>query len=358
MDAYRIPTKSPEADGTFEWNATTLVLVEAIAENGQPGWGYSYAPPAAARLINDTFAPALAGMEVESVGVAWNRMLYLVRNMGRPGIASHAIAAVDMALWDLKARLNGLPLYQLLGSFRDAVPVYGSGGFTSYSVEQLCRQLSAWIDQGIPWVKMKIGKDGGTRPEEDLQRVRAVRERIGPQGEIFVDANGAYTVKQAIQQAEKFAPLGVTYFEEPVAFDQLEQLAFIRAHIPMNLASGEYGYDVFAFRNVLLAGAVDILQADATRCLGVTGCLQAAQLAYTFGVPFSFHTAPSVHAHLGCAIPQVEHIEFFFDHARIERMLFEHFLEPVDGCLRPDPERPGLGIEFKRREAGHWKIAY
>jgi L-alanine-DL-glutamate epimerase-like enolase superfamily enzyme len=357
VSVYRIPTDAPEDDGTFHWESTTMVLVEAVAEDGQRGLGYSYASAAAGTLIEETLARSVLGCAVEDVGAAWEAMVRSVRNLGRPGIASHAISAVDAALWDLKARVLGVPLFQLLGPRRKAVPVYGSGGFTNYSLDRLREQFEAWIEHGISLLKMKVGKDWGTRPEEDVERVRFVRETIGPEPELFVDANGAYTVKQAIQQAERFWEYNVTYFEEPVPFDHLDQLAFIRERIPMALASGEYGYDAYDFRNVLMVGAVDILQADATRCLGVTGCLQAGQLAHSFGIPFSTHTAASLHAHIACAVPQIEHVEYFYDHTRIERMFFDGALEPRNGCLYPDPSRPGFGLELKHsKETDKWKI--
>ena len=292
VSAYRIPTEQPEADGTFEWNSTTMVLVEAIADSGQHGLGFTYGAAACAPLIREVLAQTVIGCPVENVGAAWDAMVRAVRNVGRPGIASHAISAVDTALWDLKAFEK--PLFQLLGVRRESVPLYGSGGFTSYSERELVEQFSGWVSDDFARVKMKVGKDGGTKPEEDMTRVRAAREAIGGEVELFVDANGGYTVKQAIAQAHRFAEYGVSYFEEPVAFDFLDQLAFIRQHIPMALASGEYGYDLYDFRNTLLAGAVDILQADATRCLGVTGCLAAGELAYSFAVPFSQSSCHSV----------------------------------------------------------------
>ena len=356
VNVYCIPTDGPEEDGTIRWDSTTMVLVEAQAEDGQHGLGYSYASAAAGTLIHEILASVVAGIPVENVREAWQAMVRSVRNIGRPGIASHAISAVDSAMWDLKARVHDMPLFQLLGPSRNAVPIYGSGGFTNYPLEQLGEQLTGWVDGGISCVKIKVGKNWGQVPDEDVERVRFARETIGDRAELFVDANGGYTVQQAIQQAEKFWEYGVTYFEEPVPFDHLDQLAFIRERIPMALASSEYGYDTYSFRDVLVAGAVDVLQADATRCLGVTGCLQAAELAYSFGIPFSTHTAASLHAHIGCAVPQIDHVEYFFDHTRIEQMFFDGALEPRDGSLFPDPSRPGFGLELKRNDIEKWKI--
>jgi L-alanine-DL-glutamate epimerase-like enolase superfamily enzyme len=356
VSIYRIPTDRPEADGTFQWDATTLVLVEAVADSGLRGLGFSYTAAAAGQLIQDMLVKEVVGQPVEHIGATWGAMVHAVRNVGQPGVAATAISAVDTALWDLRARAVGLPLFHLLGVYRESVPIYGSGGFTTYSEKELVKQLAGWVKQGISKVKMKVGKDWGTKQEEDLARVSAVRRAIGSDAELFVDANGAYTAKQAIDMARRFVEQGVTYFEEPVPFDHLDQLAFIRQHSPVAIASGEYGYNAYDFRNVLEARAVDILQIDATRCLGITGSLQAAALAHVFGVPLSTHTAPSIHAHVCCAIPQIEHLEYFYDHVRIENMLFDGVLQPQEGYLWPDPSRPGLGLELKTSDAQRWKL--
>ena len=279
---------APESDGTYRWDSTTLVLVE-IEAGGLTGIGYSYADTATARLIRDVLADVIRGHDSMAIPGAWSSMMSAVRNLGRPGIAAMAISAVDAALWDLKARLLKLPLLTLLGSVRDAAPIYGSGGFTSYSVDKLCSQLGDWAESGIPRVKMKIGRC----PTEDVGRVRAAREAIGPDVELFVDANGAYDSKQALAQANRFAELGVTWFEEPVPSDALEGLRLIREHGPagMEIAAGEYGYELIYFRRMLQAGAVDVLQADATRCCEITGFLQVGVLCDAFGLALSAHCA-------------------------------------------------------------------
>ncbi len=353
VSAFTIPTDFPEADGTFAWDSTTLVLVEASA-GGERGLGYTYAATAAARLIQDLLAGVVRGRDALAVPGSWAAMAHAVRNIGLPGIASCAIAAVDVALWDLKARLLGLPLLRLLGAVRETVPVYGSGGFTSYSLDQLRDQLGSWVEVGISRVKMKIGRDPGS----DLERVRAAREAIGPVAELFVDANGAYTRKQALAFAEAFGGLGVTWFEEPVSSDDLEGLRLLRDRAPagMAIAAGEYGYDLFYFRRMLQAGAVDILQADATRCAGITGFLRVGALCEAEPVPLSAHTAPSLHVHPCCALTPVRHVEYFYDHARIEHLLFDGALTPTNGVLVPDLSRPGLGLEFKRADAERYAV--
>ncbi|MGZ8096487.1 MAG: enolase C-terminal domain-like protein [Methylosarcina sp.] len=346
--AYRVPTVTPESDGTLEWTATTLVLVEAHASD-KTGVGFSYADAATARLINDELADVVIGSDALSLGYCWEAMVVAIRNQGRSGICSMAIAAVDNALWDLKAQILGMPLVSLLGQVRAAVPVYGSGGFTSYSIAALREQLAGWVDQGIMRVKMKVGRE----PEQDVSRVAAAREAIGSTPELFVDANGAYSRKQALAMANAFAEMGVSWFEEPVPSNDLEGLRLLRDRGPqgMDISAGEYGYDSLYFRRMLEAGAVDVLQADATRCAGMTGFMQAATLCQAFNVPLSSHCAPSMHVHACCAATSVRHLEYFHDHARIEKMLFDGALDPVKGELAPDLSRPGSRLVFKHRDA-------
>jgi len=357
VSIYRIPTKTPEADGTISWDSTTMVLVEAVADSGHRGIGFIYASAAAAMVIRDQLAPIAVGRSVDEVRSVWGAMLATVRNVGRPGIAATAISAVDIALWDLKARVAGQALYIHLGACREEVPIYGSGGFTTYSEHQLAEQLAGWVDSGISQVKMKIGKGWGTKPEEDIARIRIARQAIGPGAELFVDANGAYTAKQAIDLAQRFAEYGVSWFEEPVSSDQLSQLALIRQRVSMRVAAGEYGYDPWYFRDMLRVDAVDVLQADATRCLGFSGWLEAGMLAHSFALPFSAHTAPSIHAQIGCVVPEILNVEYFYDHARIEEIFFEGLPSLTHGCLRPDPDLPGLGFELKRPDVEKWRIA-
>jgi L-alanine-DL-glutamate epimerase-like enolase superfamily enzyme len=263
-----------------------------------------------------------------------------------------AIAAVDSALWDLKARLLGVSLVDLLGRVRDGIPVYGSGGFTSYSLEQLQDQFSLWASQGIGRMKMKVGRN----PLEDVIRVRAARAAIGDRRELFVDANGAYTRKQALRLAFEFLESNVTWFEEPVSSDDLEGLRLIRDRAPagMDIAAGEYGYDIDYFRHMLSAGAVDVLQADGTRCAGISGFLRAGALTETHHVPLSAHTAPALHAHVCCATPSACHVEYFHDHVRIENLLFDGVLQPVAGVLYPDTSRSGNGLVLKHADVARY----
>ena len=310
---------------------------------------------ACATVIDSTLRELVQGRDAMRVTAIWRTMVAACRNLGRPGVASMAIAAVDTALWDLKARLLDLPLATLLDAVRDHVPVYGSGGFTSYPDGRLADQLGGWAQQGIPRVKMKVGRD----PARDLERVRVAREAIGPTTELYVDANGALTRMQALRFAHRYAEdYGVSWFEEPVSSDDLEGLRLLRDRAPggMDIAAGEYGYTLDYFERMLAAGAITCLQADVTRCEGITGFLRVAALCQARSLELSAHCGPSIHAHPCCAVVPFRHLEYFHDHARLERMLFDGVLEPEAGALRPDFSRPGNGLELKRSDADRYAI--
>ena len=340
MHACTIPTDEPESDGTAEWDSTTIVICEV-----DEGIGYTYCEPACAELIRSK----LADLVHEDVRASWLAMNRAVRNGGRPGIASCAISAVDQALWDRKARALGVSLVDLLGAAHSDVPVYGSGGFCSYSATRLQEQLGGWAAQGIPRVKMKLGR----APDEDPARLDAAREAIGDDTALFVDANGAFTPKVALQWAERYAlEWNVGWFEEPVSSGDLEGMRFVREHAPLEIAAGEYAYVLEDVRKIV--AAVDVLQLDVTRCLGITGVLNVAN---AFGVDVSAHCAPAISAHVFCAVERRRHLEYFHDHVRIEQMLFDGLPELRDGALYPDRSRPGNGLELKRQEVEKWSAS-
>jgi len=351
--AYRIPTEAPQSDGTYEWDSSTLVTVGLRAGDVE-GLGYTYADKATAALLHDRLLPLAHDASAFDIALLIERLVRAVRNLGRGGIASLAISAVDTALWDLKAKLLGTSLADLLGVVRDAIPVYGSGGFTSYSPKALREQLGQWADAGFPFVKMQVGRT----PSQDVERVDAARAAIGARAHLFVDADGAYTRTQALQLAEAFDARRVAWFEEPVPSDDLDGLRLLRDRAPgtMAIAAGEYGCDLAYFRRMLDAHAVDVLQADATRCGGITGFMAVAALADAYAVPLSSHGAPSLHVAPACAASRAIHLEYVHDHARVERMLFDGFREPAAGTLGPDRSRPGLGLELKRADAERFRL--
>lgn len=351
--AYEIPTDQPESDGTLQWTSTTIVVV-LVEAAGRRGLGYTYSDAAAARLIEDKLAGVVSGADALSVPASWWRMHREVRNLGHSALTMQALAAVDIALWDLKATLLEVPLAVLLGRWRDSVPVYGSGGFTSYSVERLQEQLAGWVEMGIPRVKMKVGRE----PQRDGSRVAAARKAIGDDAALFVDANGAYDRKEALDKAYEFSEQGVSWFEEPVTSDDLAGLKMLRDRSPrgMEIAAGEYGYDLEYFKNMLEADAVDVIQPDVTRCGGITGFLGVGPLCDVFKVPLSAHTAPQLDAHVCTSVKPLRHVEYFHDHVRIEDLLFDGVLRPEEGALHPDLSRPGLGLTLKPSDAERYLV--
>ena len=347
VSAYTVPTDSPESVGTLAWDSTTMVLVEAVG-GGERGLGYTYGDVCVGKFVESKLANVVEGADAMSPPAAWAAMQRAIRNDGRPGLGAMAVSAVDVALWDLKARLLEVPLADALPRFHDSVPIYGSGGFTSYSLEQLQEQLGGWAEEGIPRVKMKVGR----KPEKDPERVRAAREAAGDGVELMVDANGAYSRKQALHWAERFAADGITYFEEPVTSEDREGLRLLRDRGPggLAIAAGEYEWTLPELAD--LAGCVDILQADVTRCGGITNLLRADGLCKGRTIPFSAHCAPAISAHACSSMETLAHLEYFHDHVRVENMLFDGVLTPEKGgYLRPDPSRPGLGLELKHADA-------
>lgn len=353
VQVYTVPTDAPEADGTLDWNSTTMVLV-LLEAGGRTGLGYTYADAAAGKLVKALLEKVIEGQDPFAHAELRQRMMRQVRNSGETGLTSMAISAIDNALWDLCACLLDVPLVNLLGRVRDGIPVYGSGGFTSYTDAQLHAQLGGWVAGGMSMVKMKVG----THPEDDPRRVQVAREAIGT-AELFVDANGAYTVTQALELANNFREQGdVRWFEEPVSSDNLAGLHALRFRFPvgMDLAAGEYGYTAWYFQRMLDAGAVTVLQADATRCGGISGFQDVAALCWSANVPLSSHCGPSMHLHVCCSVPRAIHMEYFHDHVRIEKLFFDGFQTPVHGVMKPDLTRPGHGLVLKTQDAEPFRV--
>jgi L-alanine-DL-glutamate epimerase-like enolase superfamily enzyme len=341
-----IPTDEPESDGTLEWDSTTIVIVELDA-GGKRGIGWTYGHASAAQVIESKLRDNVVGADAMAIERIWLANEKAIRNSGREGIAALAISAVDIALWDLKAKLLDVPLASLAGRFRDAAPIYGSGGFCSYSDNRLREQMLSYVELDIPRVKIKVGRD----MDRDRHRCRVVREAIGDEVDFYVDGNGAYSRQEALHWAHVFAEeFGVGYFEEPVSSDDLEGLRYLRDRVPppLTVAAGEYGWDLTYFTKMI--PTVHVQQADVTRCGGVTNFLRAGALCQAHQIPLSAHCAPNLSAHVSCAAQTLVHIEYFHDHVRIEQMLFDGTLSPEGGMLRPDLSRPGLGVELKRSE--------
>ena len=357
VSVFEIPTDRPEADGTLAWTSTTIVVVE-VRVGGQRGLGWTYAGAGSATVVNEKLADICIGADPLNVPGVNEQMARACRNLGRSGLVACAISAVDIALWDLKARLLEVPLAALFGQVRPDAPIYGSGGFTTYDEETTRDQLEQWVGGwGIPRVKVKIGESWGAEPGRDLARVALVREVVGDDVEVYVDANGGYTRKQAVRMGRRFSEEhGVVWFEEPVSSDDLDGLREVRDACGADVAAGEYGYSLGYFAKMVTAGAVDCLQVDVTRCGGYTIWLRAAAVAAAHNLQVSGHCAPNLHAHVATAVPNLRHLEYFHDHHRIETMLFDGTLDPDGGRLVPALDRHGNGLTLRRADAERFRV--
>ncbi|MEU4247955.1 enolase C-terminal domain-like protein [Amycolatopsis sp. NPDC026612] len=350
--AYRVPTPGPEADGTLTWDATTIVVVH-VEGGGVTGLGWTYADAACVPLIEGKLAPVVTGRPLSDVPAAWTAMQREIRNLGRAGLVSCALSAVDIALWDAAARWLDVPVSRLLGRVHESADVYGSGGFTTLSGDELAAQLSRWVHElGIPRVKIKIGESWGGETGRDLDRVADARKVIGDRAALYVDANGAYSAGQARRIAERLLEWDVTWFEEPVSSDDLAGLAAVRFPGGPDVAAGEYGYDLPCFARLL--PVVDCLQIDVTRCGGYTEWRRAAALAAAANRDVSAHCAPNLSAHAAVATPNFRHIEWFADHERIEQRLFDGCLDPAGGRVTPSMAAPGHGLAFRAEAAAEY----
>jgi L-alanine-DL-glutamate epimerase-like enolase superfamily enzyme len=350
VGVYAVPTDAPESDATLAWRSTTIVVVQAHGA-GSTGLGYTYGSAAAAQIVADELAGVVRGTDVLAPERAFAGMCDAVRNSRRAGLCGYAISAVDVALHDLKARVLGVSLADLLGRFHEGVKAYGSGGFTSYDDRQLREQAQGWVEAGLDLAKVKVARD----PASDGHRLAVVRDAVGPHVGLMVDANGAFpTAARALAAAcGTYAEHGAVWLEEPVSSDDVDGLRRVRDGAPprMEVAAGEYVSTPFDALALLRADAVDVLQADVTRCGGVTGLRHLDGLAKARGRPLSGHCAPAVSAQVLAACETAVHLEWFHDHVRVESLLFDGAPQPRDGMLVPDADRPGLGLELRGADA-------
>ena len=352
--AYTIPTDAPEADGTLSWDATTIVVVHAHGA-GECGLGYTYADVSTAKLI----ASKLGGI----VATAATRC-GAAGGVGGDGRADPKPWPTRdhldgdrrgrrRRLWDLTGARAGPAAGKLLGMARACVPVYGSGGFTAYPAQRLSEQLGAWVEQGIPRVKIKVGSE----PDKDPARVLLAREVIGPRAELFVDANGAYTRKQALGLAERFRDQAqVSWFEEPVSSnDLLEGLRLLRDRVRRPGWRDRSRANTATTRSTSSGCSTPerstFSRPTSPAAPASPSFLRVGALCRAHGVPLSLHCGPSIHLHPATALENFAHLEYFHDHVRIEDMLFDGVVDPVEGALAPDLDRPGIGLELKRGEA-------
>ena len=347
METYRWKREKPIRNGMYVYPTAGLNVVKVETDEGATGVGLAGGVQGAEEIgaaILDHFAQAVVGQDPFDTERVWDN-LWQPKLVGRRGITTRVISGIDIALWDLKGKITGLPVYKLLGGFTDRAPVYIAGGYyeEGKGLGELAEEMAASVEMGARAVKMKIG---GAPINEDVERVRVVREAVGPEVKLMVDANCAYRHFEAQEIARKMERYDVYWFEEPVNPDDYEGHRAVTNSTTIPVATGENEYTRYGFRELIEGRCCDILQPDGLIMGGVTEFAKVAAMAHAHDMMIAPHGNQDVHVHLVCAIPNGLTVEYY--RGSTDPMwgrMFEHTLEVEDGHVSP-PNRPGFGIEL------------
>jgi L-alanine-DL-glutamate epimerase-like enolase superfamily enzyme len=351
---YRWPRPKPITNGLHTYTDVTLGVLKLHTDQGITGIGISGGKPGEKELLA-TFCEQVAGMDPFMTEQIWAK-LWSPKISGRRGLETRALSAIDFALWDIKAKAASLPLYVLLGGARTAVPTYVAGGYygPGKGLDGLAEEMLGYVRQGARAVKMKVG---ALSPRDDAARVKLVREAIGPDVKLMVDANCAYRYYDAITFGRLVADYDVFWFEEPVQPDDYEGMRKIAAAVPLTLAAGENEYNKHGFRDLVATGAVGILQPDARYTGGITEFMKIAALAQAHSLDISPHGDQQTHLHLVAAIPNILMIEFY--PKEFDPMFGNVYLDTPD--LSKDgtvtvPSAPGNGCEPNEKQLAKYRV--
>ncbi|HUA96801.1 MAG TPA: mandelate racemase/muconate lactonizing enzyme family protein [Terracidiphilus sp.] len=343
-EVYRIPVHREMHDAIRHFSKMDIAFVHIKTDEGLLGSGFTYSiiPLGASEvcsLVNGGMGELILGMDPRNHEEIWMRVWRHVDWVGRGGIAVLAVAAIDIAIWDLKSKAANMPLHKLLGGARSPIPVYNTdGGWLNHSIEQLVKEAERIVAAGFRGAKIKVGKDDAL---EDAERIAAVRAVLGPNRALMVDANERFTAAEAIRRARMWEPWNLFWFEEPLAAEDISGHATLRAHTSIPIALGESLFNRFQFRDYIASGGASIIQPDACRCGGITEWLKIAHMADCHNIQVSPHFVMELHLPLAAAIPNSLYVEYI---PSLDPVLTEP-LQLIDGCFVPG-ERPGLGIPF------------
>jgi L-alanine-DL-glutamate epimerase-like enolase superfamily enzyme len=351
---------SVSISGRTKTTSLSVCLVDIETDTGLTGTGMTAITEeeAIGSIVNDIAAHALVGLDPMRHELIWDKMYWLLAPRGQSGYASHAMAAIDLALWDLKGKALGQPCWRLLGGARNQVPVYATFGFAFFDREELAEAARAWTARGFKRLKMTVGHHGLQRRDEprplgeviaeDVQRIRAVREAVGPDVEIYIDANCSLDYFHAQALAQRIEPYGITFFEEPVSQNDIPNLVKLRAKTSIPLAAGQNEGLSSRFRDLLVAQAVDVVQPNACITGGFTQCGRIAGMAAAFNTRFANGGAwPHHNMHLHAGLANGSLVEYHSVAVDCCKLVFDGLPEPTDGWLTL-PETPGLGFEPNR----------
>jgi len=286
--------------------------------------------------------PAGESLETE---VIWQEFVQYMRGIGRKGLMFGALSAIDIADWDLKGKIVDLPLYRLLGGSASEVPVYASGGWTSYNDDELVEAATTMVKKGYSMIKFKVGVEGGSNLRRDVRRVAAVREAVGKEIGIMLDANNCWDAATGVQFANRVRDLDIMWLEEPVPADDFVGLAKYKRGTDIPLATGEHEYTKFGVRDLLINDAADIVQVDGARGGGYTEMLKIAAMTQAWNVKFAPHAMENIQAHIVSACPNAVVLERLVMFEQLTADVFKNVPTPVNGMM-PIPDLPGLGLEL------------
>lgn len=354
---YRWQRPRAIRNGKYVYPTASLHVVKVDTDEGITGIGLGggQATEDVAKGLVATFKPLLVGQNPFDTERLWDAM-WKPKLVGRRGLSTRSISAIDIALWDIKGKVTGLPLYRLLGGFSKRVPVYIAGGYyeEGKTLDDLAQEMRDNVAMGTHAVKMKIG---GAPINEDVERVRVVREAVGPDIKILVDANNAYRYYEAIEFARKIEKYDIFWFEEPVAPDDYRGHAMVAQATSIPVATGENEYTRYGFRDLIEHKAAAILNADAMILGGITEFMKVAALAQAYDLPIAPHGKQEVHVHLVAAISNGLIVEYYRGNTDpvAGRVLGEP-LTLADGYVEA-PDRPGLGIELNETALAPHRVA-
>ncbi len=350
IDTYLIETKAKGdfSDSTRKVETIGYVVVDITTDDGLHGVGVTYhevGGEAICEFIQSSIGPKLIGWSPLETEALYEEIFAYMRGVGRKGLSFCAYSALDIALWDLKGRMMNLPLYKLLGGNRTQITCYASGGWTSYSTQQLVDEVKAMVAAGYKYVKIKIGVDGGRNPNEDARRILAVSEAVGPDIGIMIDANNAFTSAVALRLAYQLRDCNIIFFEEPVFADDTPGLTRFRQAGILPCGSGEHEYTRFGARDLVVNNCVDYIQCDITRCGGFTEGRKVAAIAQAFNTSWAPHGFDVIHMHMLSPYPNGVFLESLFMFNELIENTFTNAPVPEKGVMTI-PDRPGLGLEL------------
>jgi L-alanine-DL-glutamate epimerase-like enolase superfamily enzyme len=351
---------SVSVSGRTKSTSLSLCIVDVELDDGRIGTGMTAITEeeVVGSIVNDIAGHALVGMDPLRHEQIWERLYWLLAPRGQSGYASHAIAAIDLALWDLKGQILGQPCWRLLGGARSQVPVYATFGFAFFEREELADAARSWVDRGFRRLKMTVGHHALQRRDEprlladviaeDVKRLEAVRDAVGPDVQIYIDANCSLDYFHALSLAQRIEHLGVTFFEEPVSQNDIPNLVKLRAKTAIPLAAGQNEGLASRFRDMLVAQAVDVVQPNACISGGFTQCLRIAGMAAAFNTQFANGGAwPHHNMHLHAGLANGTLVEYHSVAVECCKLVFDDLPEPSNGVLTL-PDTPGLGFKPNR----------